>query len=243
MNQQNFDLLCPELRQGGSLAAAVQAALEVILSTLPVHDPLGHGYARVEDNHRHCQVMVALEHRQFSVEFWDRGVVYGHLWCADLATVARAIQAFVERRCTSEDLARFWPESTIEAQARAHELGELVDYAWTEYLRRDVDSTTPEHLRELFMAAATRPRLRRLMPFLSMGRLCFSSRTGWPYTSECPMIRVLASGECQVFPSWLGEQRVPIFSGSVAEAVAAAEDALPPSVTGARDGTAENDMA
>jgi hypothetical protein len=57
------------------------------------------------------------------------------------------------------------------------------------------------------------------------------------------MIRVLASGECQVFPSWLGEQGVPIFSGSVAEAVAAAERALPPSVTGARDGTAEDDTA
>ena len=81
------------------------------------------------------------------------------------------------------------------------------------------------------------------MPFTSHSRVCFSTRTGFPYTDDCPMIEALRSGECLVFPAGSRDGALPVFTGSVADAVAKADATLLPSVGAARDGTAEDDAA
>ena len=242
MPNQDLEALYPELTRSGRLADALQSSLEVLGSRLKVQDPLGATYATVRAGNRSCQAMLASEKRSFGVDFWDRGVQYGHLWSSDLNNLASALEHFLTQRCTILDLQRHWPRITIPEAARAHENGRLVDYAWSQYLDTNGHTWPETILAEVFIAAARTP-LRSLMPFTSHSRACFSTRTGYPYTHDCPMIEVLRTGACHVFAPGALDGASPIFSGSVDDAVTNAVATLPSSISVVRDGTADDDAA
>jgi hypothetical protein len=186
--------------------------------------------------------MVALKTRAFSADFWDRGVRYGHLWTSDLGAVATAIQSFVAGRVAIAELEQLVPNVEIFAAARAHEIGNLVEFQWQQYLRVRPSDWPDDLLHDVF-ALAARGRLRTLLPFTSLSRACFSSRTGYPYTRDCPAIEVLRDASCRVFPPGQLDSGKPVFEGALVDAVRRAESLVPSTLLAARDGTADDDAA
>lgn len=241
MSNQELSALYPELAQGGRLAPTLRGCLRALASELDPKDPLGATYALVEAGSRSCQVTVALAERSFLSDFWHQGVLFGHLRCTDLGSLARAIQSFVEHGCTSADLKTAFPTFALHSDAEPHERGELVDHAWSCYLNSAPTNWPENLLAEVFAAAALNPRLRALMPFTSHSTACFSTTTGYPYSNDCPKLEVLRSGECLVFPP--GESHSSAFRGTIPEAVRVAETLLPEGISGARSGTAEDGAA
>jgi hypothetical protein len=242
MTDAELSRLYPELASAGRLATALETQLRLLQSGVHVEDPLGSAYAIARLNRRQCQVHVALRDRAFGADFWDRGVKYGDLWAPDLSVVTLAIHTFLGLEACTADLARTVPSFEISAEGRAHEVGELVEFTWGRYLGAR-PSVWPDDLLHEVLALAAHGRLRRLMPFTSLSRACFSTRTGYPYTQDCPAIEVLRDGGCRVFEPAQMNGGQSVFAGPVAEAVARAEALLPSTVTAARDGTAEDDAA
>jgi hypothetical protein len=81
------------------------------------------------------------------------------------------------------------------------------------------------------MAAAVHPRLSKLTPFQSMGSLCFS-RTGWPYTNDCPRIDVRPTADGWMVcgpPNEAGEPvTILLDTDQLPAAIACAAANLPP---------------
>ncbi len=231
----DLEALYPELAAPDRLEGALRSALRTIGSASGVDAPSS-TYAVITSVGRSCQVMLASNARLFGLDFWDRGVEYGHVWCDDLPALAESVHRFLDQRCSIEGLEGQRPPVTIEDAARAHEKGRLVDYVWSQYLTATTGTWMESRLKDVF-TAASQTRFRALMPVLSHNRACFSTCTGYPYSADCPMIEVSPSGECSVLVP--GDDQL-VFSGSVAEAVANAEAALPAGIVAARDGTAED---
>jgi len=183
--------------------------------------------------------MVALRERSFSVDFRDRGVQYGHVWTADLNLIALAIQHFVEGRACIDELVRAVPVIEIASSARPHEKGILVDFQWDQYLGTRPSTWPEDMLYDVFVVAA-RGRLRKLMPFTSLSRACFSTTTGFPYTNDCPAIEVMRGGDCRVFCPGEMDTGNPVFTGTPRDAVARTETLLSSTIVAARDGTADD---
>jgi hypothetical protein len=114
-----------------------------------------------------------------------------------------------------------------------------VDFQWTQFLAVRPTTWPDDLLHDVFALAAT-CRFRPLTPFTSLSRACFSTRTGYPYTRDCPAIEVLRDGRCKVFPPDQMDSAEAVFTGGIAEAVLRAEALLPSGVTAARDGTADD---
>lgn len=242
MTDAELSRLYPELAVEGCLAAALEKQLQLLRSGVRVEEPVGAACASARANRRQCQVHVALRERAFGADFWDRGVSYGHLWAPELNVVALAVHTFLGLNACTAELARAVPSVEIAAAGRAHERGELVEFTWALYLGgRPLE--WPEDLLHDVLALAARGRLRKLLPFTSLSRACFSTRTGYPYTQDCPAVEVLRDGRCRVFEPGRMNGGHAVFVGTVAEAVARAEALLPSTVTAARDGTAEDDVA
>lgn len=62
-------------------------------------------------------------------------------------------------------------------------------------------ATFAESLRPIVAAAAANSELRALFPFTSVGRLCFSRCSEYPYTVDCPCI-AHRRGRCWVQATW-----------------------------------------
>jgi hypothetical protein len=133
-------------------------------------------------------------------------------WFLDQVTLAQLDTAFVREN----------------PGARAFEAGAGVEWTWTHLVNASHDHP---RLADLVRACAARPRLRAMMPVVTMDRLQFSRTTGQPYaTRGLPSARVSDEG-------------ITLMTGqSFADAEAAA-DALAaalPETASAVDGTADD---
>lgn len=135
------------------------------------------GWAFIREGSRHSQVVTALNERNFHIDFWYQGVLYGSGGTSDLREIAQAAVAFhLERASISEIAARFvWltPNQQVDSHERGAEF--FVTHSWQD-LERWLVLDKPSHLDGLLplvLEAAKRPELLRLLPFTSMNRLCF----------------------------------------------------------------------
>lgn len=236
----NPDFLVLTIDEAGDRRATedFKSTLEALGSGLTVPEQPCFGHLTIRHDARYCQAMLSSKQRYYTTDFWDRGVCYGSLRAKDPSDLARAVDYFLCQRGTADGLRGRWADAKISEKARAHEEGHLVDFAWSQYLASDyaTDRITRFHQHVLTLAQHT--RLRSLLPFTSMSMVCFSTRTGWPYTRECPVLEDRLEGQCSLSPN---SSKPPCFIGSIEEAVAHAVAILPASVTVARDGTALDD--
>lgn len=94
---------------------------------------------------------------------------------------------------------------------------------WAAELDRiGVDSTwVGELLRPVLAAACEDPELRRLFPFQSMNRLCFSRCSEYPYTLDCPCISAHRGGYA-VLATWaVSDDPAPVLADTEDPAEAA----------------------
>lgn len=232
------DELYPELAAAGGLPGAVTRALAELGSPLRARDhamvdgvPL---FAAVKHAGRSCQVYVAANERAFSCDFWHRGVQHGAGWTTSLAVVVQAVDGFCRGRIGVVELRAEHPWIGVYHAATLADAAALVDHRWAFYLTAGTDEPAP--LGPLIAAAARRPRLRALLPFTSMYRLCFSRTTGYPYSSDCPLAWPIDGGLYRVVAptgQTLGE-------GDAEAAADLLAAALPAGCGPAREGVADD---
>jgi hypothetical protein len=234
--------LYPEIEAAGGLPQALQPFLSALPSGLLAtgFDPPSRSYATVNRKPRSCQLLIAATHRAFSVDFWHQGVALGHGSVSSLAEAARAIHAFLAELASAQTLRSSFPWVDIRPAAAVHEKGPraFVEHAWQEnvrWLEREPASSCMSRLLPLVRACMLRPRLRRLMPFTSHDRLCFSRTTGYPFTLECPPAFPMGQGTFRIEREGGGS-----FDGNAAEVAAALEECLADDCGAAAHGTAEN---
>jgi hypothetical protein len=239
--------LYPDVVAAGGLPQALQVLLDRLpggLTASGLEKPFI-VYAQVKRGPRSSQVMLAADHRAFSCDFWHQGVQYGQGWADSLDKVALAIRAFhIEGRSAGELRASFsW--INVRDQAFLHEGGaaKLVEAAWQstlQWLKTEPAESPVARLLPLVLACMERPRLRGLLPFTSLDRLCFSRTTGYPYTTDCPS--AVWSEPDQAFrmhaPASGGVRE---FLGDAAAVAATMESTLPAGCGPALHGTA-NDL-
>lgn len=235
--------LYPDLEKAGGLPQVLQPILERLgggLLVSELEEPFV-VYASVTRADRHSQVMIAAEHRAFSVDFWCHGVQYGHGWAGSPEDVAIAIHAFQVDRLNATTLESRFGWVRVYELAFVHESGPaaFVEDAWRKY----VESLGKEHpgsscasLLPLIRACMERPRLYRLLPFTSMNRLCFSRTTGYPYTSECPPAVPVRDGWFAFQQGGTGART----EGDASSIALALEAALAPDCPAAVHGTAKD---
>jgi hypothetical protein len=245
MSGASFEELYADLAVHDTLAAALQAALADIGSSLTVSDhwhlPGILMYSRVARRRRSAVVCVAADARQFSFDFWDRGVRLADGGAEDLRMTARAIDRWVSSECSTGTLSAEFTCVRVEPDSAMHERGEVVERRWQQYLEY-----LPEHcpeLKEFLIAAAAHPKLRQLFPFTSVGHFCFSRCTSYPFTRDLPEVwpdlPFGAPPDAPVKYSVFGDRVKDRGPFTAEEAVKAVVAALPPNCGPAVQGTKE----
>ena len=236
--------LYPDLAQIGGLSPALQQIfheLSVELSLVKVERVVSPLWAFIREGPRHSKVVTAVNERKFNIDFWYQGVRYGSGWTSDLREIGRAAVAFhLEKASISEMATRFaWLEP--DQRAANHERGAefFVTARWQD-LERRLLVDPPSHLSRLLplvLEAAKRPALRRLLPFTSLSRLCFSRTTGYPYSYDCPLAWPLKGG---LFCVASADGQTVLGEGDAAQAADLLAANLPQNCGSAIHGTAED---
>lgn len=85
---------------------------------------------------------------------------------------------------------------------------------WQQQLDRAAtgDTWVDQSLEPVVAAAATDPDLRRLFPFKSLNRLCFSRCSAYPYTLDCPCIAAGRGRYVVLSTSAVGDEPAPVLA-------------------------------
>jgi hypothetical protein len=150
--------------------------------------------ALITEGPHHSNVSAADDYRNFHIDLWYQGVIYGSGWNSDLREIARAVVAFHRRKFSISEIACLFEWVQPSQNAASHQRGaEIFVIKRWEDLERGLASGKFPYLNTLLplvVEAAKRPELRRLLPFTSLTNLCFSRTTGYPYTRDCPCMAV-----------------------------------------------------
>jgi hypothetical protein len=213
MQDQPLHDLYPEIRQQGSLAGLLRGEFRRLNSPLTAvgFDELMGGsiyWAYLKANNRSSEISVAIYERLFLAPFWINGVHLAALQTASTELLARALHAWLIEQYTTKELKAAFPEVAVSKDAAYYEAGpeSYVEYGWTTLLDR-IRETLP-HLYPVVQLAYDTPVLRQLLPYTSLDRLCFSQCTGYPFTTDCPLIYPIGEGAFRVLTlsqRWLGE--------------------------------------
>jgi hypothetical protein len=229
--------LYPDLR-GRHLMTLMQEALNRLGSTLAASaDALPDGfpaYTRIEGSGRCSQIYVATDHRLFLADFWAKGVQLAKGQSPEIDQIASAVDHWIKQQSTAADLAASYPFVTPGEHAADFEQGHATERRWQSYLH-GVATDFPETQAFVRLAYQT-PRLRELFPFTSMSWFCFSRCTGYPYTSDCPVVWCSSKGD----PTVTVPERGSFEGLTVEEAIEMVLRHLPKNAGPAADGTAED---
>lgn len=185
-------VLYPDIASLGSLQVALQAEFGQAAIPLTVLGQAAPGWryigARIEDAQRHTNVVMGLRERVFTMDFWlSSGVRMAHGNTPGLSAVVGATQAW-QSGMRVRDLNATWPFVRFSGLAEAHERGEAAEYTWQRYHQNPEQAPHLARLHAFITLAIQEPRLRALLPFTSMGTLCFSNTPGYPYTGNNPHV-------------------------------------------------------
>jgi len=228
--------LYPDLIVSGGLENTLQSALREIGSALTVSEldkDLSLAMcACIESGARFSQVYVAAEERLFIFDFWARGVCLAQGQTPRLDETVRAIDKWVASSCSTADLATAFRFVEVAPKAAAYERGAEVEYRWRSYIS-GIDFT---ELAPFVEAASQRPQLRRLFPYTSLNRFCFSRCTGYPFTLDTPFAQPLEEGGYEV----ISPSGVVLGRGDAEAAAELVVANLPPGCGPAVPGTADD---
>jgi hypothetical protein len=236
-SSDDYQAFYPEVRDAGSLRTAFLHALKKLGSPF-VPDAVEWfpvAYTRVAGSGRASQIYLAASNRLFLPDFWSKGVCLGCGECSDLDETALAIHRWLSQGPSIFELSNSFVWVKPKAGAEAYELGHEVDWKW-ECLIQDADST-PD-FRVLAARTAVEPRLRELFPYTSMGTLCFSRRTDYPFTRDTPSITPIGNGQYQVADG----NGKKLGRGDVEGAIQLAVTHLPLNCGPAKAGTADDEV-
>ncbi len=247
--------LYPDVVRANGLPDALANALADLASPLKVNTVEDFiPYAQVAEKSRVSQMYIAAQERLFLFDFWSDGVLYGNGVCKTLTDAAQAINFWICEKPSiavmEERFALFQPSE----QGKAHEAGQAVKYQWVSLLKSWENTPDPSMSpKPLIEAASKCPELRRLFPFTSLYRLCFSRTTGYPFTDDCPHAVPIGNGRFRAYSAkheivnrnhsgfdYQDTVYEVIGEGNVEEVIEMLVANLPPNCGAAISGTAED---
>ena len=191
-----------DIERRGGLVSALQSTLNelgfslTVLSYELLNAFLDSGklpeYARVELGKKVSQVFMHAQRRQFLFDLWENGHCLGIGEASTLLASGRAIGSWLTTDIEMSFLATTFPYVTPSPGLTAYESGKDVEFAWHSIAFRH-----PE-LRSFVELAAAHPIVGKLFPYTSLGRLCLSRCTGYPYTADCPIVLPESLGKYMV---------------------------------------------
>lgn len=230
--------LYPELADGTTIRELFNAALLQIGSGLVDADEsrrfFASSYARFAVRPRSSQIFIAAEKREFIADYWDHGVHLANGPCSDLMAVSYSVDQWVSGRASIRSLAQAHPFVKLLDGALEHEDGTRTAYMWRYHVQHGA-SMHPD-IPLLAQVAALNSKLGVLFPYISIGTLCLSRCTGYPFTNGAPSF--LALGQQRFRVTGLNGERLGEGSAEVVVELAAA--AIPDDWGPARKGTADD---
>jgi hypothetical protein len=145
-------------------------------------------YTRFEKNEKFCQIFIAKYKRKFLVDYWKKGVCLAHSGISNRKKVALSINSWLIYDYDFKNYIKEYPFVIFNSIANDFENNNLVYYSWQKYLEV-IPKCHPE-LKEFVFEAFKNNEIRKLFPFMSLNRFCFSRCTGYPYTTDCPYVYV-----------------------------------------------------
>jgi hypothetical protein len=236
--------LYPDLAQSGGLSPALQRIFDGLAADLHVTEVEGvvsPGWAFVREGARQSQMVATLCERNFHVDFWYQGVYYGSGGTSDLTEAASATAAFHLESVSIHQIASRFVWLKPNKQVVSHERGAefFVTECWQDLERWLIVDRPPlvDQLLPLVLEAARQSDLRRLLPFTSHNRLCFSRTTGYPYSYDCPLAWPVEGG---LFRVGSADEKMVLGEGDAARAAVILAANLPNNCGPAINGTAED---
>jgi hypothetical protein len=196
------------------------------LSKLPVT------YARVEKEKKFSQIYLAADEKLYLPDFWRDGVCLAHGQADNLTELAKALDFWLCEDVTTKKLSEVFRFILPNDKAMAFDEGREIEYAWEAI---HMDSSRID-LQAFVTLAIKDEILNKLFPFTSLNRLCFSRCTGYPYTSDTPIVIPVGDQKYEV----RAPDNYSLGSGTAVEALRIIREQLPLNIKPAIKGTAED---
>jgi hypothetical protein len=227
----------PEVSAAGSLTNALNLEFKKISSELRCSDnnsdvKYPFHYVRVERKGRFSQIYLAGHSKLYLPDFWRDGVCLAHGTIDNIVSLAEIINYWLFSECSSVELGEKFQFVTLNDDAVVYDEGREVDYKWN-YIHTHSSKASIKNVVELAMKDEV---LKLLYPYTSLNTLCFSRCTGYPYTTDTPMISPVSSSTFEVRLS----DNTIIGIGSPEEAIKMVKDNLPPGIQPAKPGIASD---
>jgi hypothetical protein len=181
--------LYPEIDEAGDLSNALNMEFEKINSSLRVAvdedlNNLPFAYAMVENGKKYSQIYLAAETKLYLLDYWRDGVCLANGSIDNIRTLVESLNFWLSSDINTTILSDKFKFVKVNAKSKAFDEHREVEYTWHEMLN---DSDKSE-LSDFIKLAIKDEVLSTLFPFTSVGRLCFSQCTGYPYTYDTPIV-------------------------------------------------------
>lgn len=179
--------LYPEVAEAGSLLQLLQQDPALEGEPLQIHYPVeSAAWAYVDSSRGHSSVTVGVAERCFILDLHRQGVWYGSGQTEDFGELVKAIGALHLSDHPVRDLKFQVPWFHFDELVEFHEQGPQAFVAATWHVLTGQLIAENPPLAALMEVCMKSPTLRRLLPYLSARRLCFSATTGSPYQDAGP---------------------------------------------------------
>jgi len=227
----------PEIEKAGSLGNALDIEFTQIKSFLRVDRNYGTDkapltYAVVLNNDKFSEVYTAVNEKLYVPDFWRDGVCLANGSTSDIAQLIKSIDFWLRNDVTTEELTDKYSFIKPTAKSSAFDEGKEVEFTWNVIL----NDNSRKELKEFVNLAINDEILSKLFPYISLNALCFSHSTGYPYTTDIPVIIPVAGNRFEVRT----HNQNLIGIGTAVEALQLVKDNLPLNIGPAVKGTAES---
>jgi len=188
-------------------------------------------YANVEFNNNNTEIQLIPELDCLEVNYWRNGVWMAYGQTKNIKELTTSIVDWLELKPITLDFTIEFNFVKSTEQAKYFDEDNETMYAWKKIL----NDSNFEQLKDFISIAIKDDILCYLFPFTSLNVLCLSRCTGYPYTSDTPIIISLDNDFYEVRTS----ENIIIGNGNSNEAINLVKSNLPFGIKPAIKGTAE----
>jgi hypothetical protein len=168
-----------ELEKHGNFADEINAGFKKTNSPFRVKK----GTSAIKHKNKFSQVYTTIDN-SYTFDFWRDGVCLAHGQTRSINELVSVIDFWLLNDISTSELALTYLFVSPNEQAAAFDENREVEFAWNRYLNSEYSG----ELKEFLTIAKEDEIVGKLFPFTSLTTLCFSRCTGYPYTSDTPMV-------------------------------------------------------
>jgi hypothetical protein len=178
-------IIYPDIIKHGSMLLALRNELKLIDEKFKNEIFVENQKSKI----RNIEILTSEISRSFVVTAWVQGVIYGYATSSNFKDIAFFVKKFIYEEASTIELIQEFSFFIAEPESYIHEKKQLTEYTWNVLLQSKPTDYLSIDIYPMIQESAKYPELRRLFPFISLTRLCFSLTTGYPfYTKNIPII-------------------------------------------------------